>query len=106
MALRPWTGRPEAEAKVSLDSLDRSVPCASEDTPKGTWIGSPLFVAGIVRCLVYDISYQAASFFTPSSSLQATLAERLEVSRQTINAIETGKLVCDVSAVKRTGRGE
>ena len=73
MALRPWTDRPGAEAKVSLDSLDRSGPCASEDTPKGTWIGSPLVVAGIVRCLVYDISYQAASFFTPSSNVTPSM---------------------------------
>ena len=35
MALRRWAGQPEAEAKVSLDSLDRFGPCASEDTPKG-----------------------------------------------------------------------
>ncbi len=74
MALRPWTGRPGAEAKVSLDSLDRPAACASEDTPKGTWIGSPLVVAGIVSCLVYDISDQAGSFFTSSSNTKDGLS--------------------------------
>ena len=29
IVLHPWTGRAGAEAKVSLDSLDRSAPCAS-----------------------------------------------------------------------------
>lgn len=49
MTLRRWTGRPGAEAKVSLDSFDRSDPCASEDTPKGTWIGIPLVVLARVE---------------------------------------------------------
>ena len=39
----------EAEAKVSLHSLDRSAPYASDGTPKGTWVGSPPRRGGYFR---------------------------------------------------------
>ena len=40
-----------------MDSLDRSAPCASDYTPERQLGWKPLFVAGMVRGLVYDISH-------------------------------------------------